>query len=72
MNQEQAKKLLPLVNNYEDFELVKEYARNRIEELKNDLLQAQDFHKVKEIQGKIWELQRFETLRALVLDKAKG
>lgn len=67
MNKELAKSLVHFVNDPYTNEAYLAYASDRIEFLKNQLVSARDYEEVKELQGRINELKRFETLRDEVL-----
>lgn len=71
MTRDQARKILPLVNDPTSYALLKEYALDRIETLRTFLENQKDFNKVLETQGAIAELRRIATLRDEAIARSK-
>lgn len=72
MNKEDWRKLLPLVNDYQDMEILIHYANKRIEQLHKDLESPGcTLDQVRLIQGAIRELRRLMTLREEAISGAK-
>jgi len=67
MHRELARTLVHFVNDPYTNEAYLAYASDRVEFLKNQLVSARSLEEVKELQGRINELRRFETLRDEVL-----
>ena len=63
--------LLPLVNNKHAMELLKDYARARIEVRRDQLEQTIHPNRFKSTQGSIAELRRLLTLREEVIEGEK-
>lgn len=55
--------LLPLVNDKDQYNSLKDYAKARIGQMHHLLETTKDHHRILEIQGAIAELKRIETLR---------
>lgn len=66
-----ARKLVPLVNALDEMDLIHTYVEDRLRKLHKDLETAIHIDKVKELQGAIRELRRFETLRDEVIEGSK-
>ena len=62
--------LLPLVNNKHAMELLKDYARARIEVRRDQLEQTQQTDRFEFTQGSLAELRRLLTLREEVIEGA--
>ena len=71
MNKKMYQSLLPLVNNKHAMELLKDYARARIEVRRDQLEQTIHPDRFKSTQGSIAELRRLLTLREEVIEGAK-
>ena len=71
MNKKMYQSLLPLVNNKHAMELLKDYARARIEVRRDQLEQTIHPDRFKSTQGSIAELRRLLTLREEVTEGAK-
>lgn len=71
MTRDDYRKLLPLVNDHDQFGLLRAYANARIEVLRTFLENQKDIDKIRETQGAIAELRRFATLRDEVITKSK-
>ena len=63
MDKAQYRKLLSLVNDRDQMDLLQEYAASRIEGCRDLLEKQKDPQRILEIQGAITELRRFKTLR---------
>lgn len=72
MDRELARKLVHFVNDPYTNEAYLEYVSYRVGLLKNQLINAKNMEEVRELQGRISELKRFETLREEVLSKKDG
>jgi len=66
-----AKKILPMVNNQDEFATLLLYVDSRIETMRSYLESTKDHTKILEIQGAIAELRRFHTLREQAIEGAK-
>lgn len=71
MNKEFYRSLLPLVNDKDHFDILVEYAAQRIEVLRTLLETCKDPSRILEIQGSITELRRIATLRHETLKGAE-
>lgn len=71
MDKALAKKMLPVVNNQDDFAILLSYVDNRIEVMRGYLENTKDRDKILEFQGAIAELRRFQTLREQAIEGAK-
>ena len=71
MNKKMYQSLLPLVNNKHAMELLKDYARARIEVWRGQLEQTIHPDRFKSTQGSIAELRRLLTLQDEVIEGAK-
>jgi alanine-alpha-ketoisovalerate/valine-pyruvate aminotransferase len=71
MTKDQARKLLPAVNDPQLFPLIKAYTQQRIDVLRSYLETADDPVKIHKLQGAIAELRRFDTLRDEVIEHSK-
>ena len=71
MNKKMYQSLLPLVNNKHAMELLKDYARARIEVRRDQLEQTIHPNRFKSTQGSIAELRRLLTLREEVIEGEK-
>ena len=71
MNKKMYQSLLPLVNNKHAMELLKDYARARIEVRRDQLEQTIHPDRFKSTQGSIAELRRLLTLREEVIEGEK-
>lgn len=69
--QKLARDLLPLVNHESNFDLLVEYADNRIEQLVIQLLSTDSINHVKFLQGQISELKTIKQLREHVKADSK-
>ena len=67
MDKQFYRSLLPLVNDKDQFNSLKEYAEARIEFMHGLLETSKEHHRILEIQGAILELKRFATLRDEVI-----
>jgi hypothetical protein len=72
MDRELARQLVHFVNDPYTNEAYLEYVSYRVGLLKNQLTNAKNMEEVRELQGRISELKRFETLREEVLSKKDG
>jgi hypothetical protein len=72
MRKEQYREMLPLVNDHDHFNRLKQYAENRIDNLRNYLENTKEPTKIYEIQGAIAELRRFATLRDEVITNSSN
>ena len=63
MTRDEAKQLLPLVNNYDIMALLTQYAEKRIEELRTQVETARTFDDVRSYQGRIHEMRRLIKLQ---------
>jgi len=63
--------LLPLVNDKDQYNSLKDYAKARIGQMHQLLETTKDHHRILEIQGAITELKRIETLRDEVIKGAE-
>ena len=70
MDKAQYRKLLPLVNDRDQMNLLHDYAAARIEGLRDLLEKQKDPQRILEVQGAITELRRFKTLRDEVIKGA--
>ncbi len=70
MDKAQYRKLLPLVNDRDQMNLLHDYAASRIEGLRDLLEKQKDPQRILEVQGAITELRRFKTLRDEVIKGA--
>jgi len=66
-----AKKILPMVNNQDEFVTLLLYVDSRIETMRGYLENTKEHTKILEIQGAIAELRRFQTLREQAIEGAK-
>jgi len=71
MDKAQYRKLLPLVNDRDQMNLLHDYAASRIEGLRDLLEKQKDPQRILEVQGVITELRRFKTLRDEVIKGAE-
>ena len=71
MDKAQYRKLLPLVNDRDQMNLLHDYAAARIEGLRDLLEKQKDPQRILEVQGAITELRRFKTLRDEVIKGAE-
>jgi hypothetical protein len=71
MGKEFYRSLLPLVNDKDHFDILVEYADQRIEVLRTLLETSKDPSRILEIQGSITELRRIATLRHETLKGAE-
>ena len=71
MDREEARALLPMVNNLEFMDMLKYYSNVRIKLLLKNLETIEDVMAMKQAQARIAELRRNETLRDEVIEKAK-
>jgi phage tail tape-measure protein len=71
MDKAQYRKLLPLVNDRDQMNLLHDYAASRIEGLRDLLEKQKDPQRILEVQGAITELRRFKTLRDEVIKGAE-
>ena len=71
MDKAQYRKLLPLVNDRDQMNLLHDYAASRIEGLRDLLEKQKDPQRILEVQGAISELRRFKTLRDEVIKGAE-
>ena len=71
MEKNLAKKIIPLVNNEDNYPLLQYYVEERIETLRTFLEKTKEHEQIKEIQGAIAELRRFQTLREQAVEGAK-
>jgi hypothetical protein len=71
MTKDQYREMLPLVNDYEQFNRLKTYAIHRLEVLRTQLETQKEPSRIYEIQGAIAELRRFSTLREEVITNSK-
>jgi hypothetical protein len=67
MDQKQYRQLLPLVNDKDQMDRLRNYAGIRIEALRDQLEKLSDVDQIKAIQGSIRELRRIYTLRDEVI-----
>jgi len=67
-----ASKLVPLVDNKKNSDLLELYMNHRVEELHKLLEQHDDIHNIARAQGAIQEVRRLKTLRDEVLARAKN
>lgn len=72
MDQETAKKLLPLVNNQQMLNALEVYIDYRLNLARRDLEQMKDPISLYGLQGQVLELKKFYTLKDEVISKAKG
>jgi hypothetical protein len=71
MNKAQYRKLLLLVNDRDQMDLLQEYVASRVEGFRDLLEKQKDPQRILEIQGAITELRRFKTLRDEVIKGAE-
>ncbi len=71
MIKENAKKLLPCLNDPKHLDALKVYAKERIESQTLNLIRETDHCKIHSLQGSIQELQRFMTIREEAIQSAK-
>jgi len=71
MKKDQYRDILPLVNDHDQFNRLKQYADARIDDLRAFLETQKEPQKIYELQGAIAELRRFATLRDEVITNAK-
>ena len=71
MEKELARAIIPLVNDVDHYPLLQKYVEERIEVLRTFLEKTTEHEKIREIQGAIAELRRFQTLRDQALEGAK-
>jgi hypothetical protein len=71
MDKAQYRKLLLLVNNRDQMDLLQEYVASRVEGFRDLLEKQKDPQRILEIQGAITELRRFKTLRDEVIKGAE-
>jgi hypothetical protein len=71
MEKELARAIIPLVNDADHYPLLQQYVEERIEVLRTFLEKTTEHEKIREIQGAIAELRRFQTLRDQALEGAK-
>lgn len=67
MDKQLSRSLVPLVNDKEKYDSLKDYAKARIWQMHVLLETTKDHHRILEIQGSINELKRMDTLRDEVL-----
>lgn len=72
MIKEIASKLVSLVDNKKNSDLLELYMNHRVEELHKLLEQHDDIHNIARAQGAIQEVRRLKTLRDEVLARAKN
>lgn len=72
MIKEIASKLVTLVDNKKNSDLLELYMNHRVEELHKLLEQHDDIHNIARAQGAIQEVRRLKTLRDEVLARAKN
>jgi hypothetical protein len=66
LTKEQARSLIPLVNNLDAFALLTEYVDARIENIKESLLHVQDIASLERLQGAYTELYMLKNLKKFV------
>lgn len=71
MDKAQYRKLLLLVNDRDQMNLLQEYVASRVEGFRDLLEKQKDPQRILEIQGAITELRRFKTLRDEVIKGAE-
>ena len=71
MEKELARAIIPLVNDVDHYPLLQQYVEERIEVLRTFLEKTTEHEKIREIQGAIAELRRFQPLRDQALEGAK-
>jgi hypothetical protein len=71
MTQKQWRDLLPLVNNEDLYPLLLEYAKERIETLRNQLEMTKGDDNFSLVQGKLLEVRLLLLLRETVIQNAK-
>jgi len=71
MSQQDYKRVLPLVNDAEKYDTLKEYAQYRIEVLRTYIETEVDCTKIRFVQGQIAELRRFMTLKEEAREKSR-
>jgi hypothetical protein len=71
MDKAQYRKLLLLVNDRDQMDLLQEYVASRVEGFRDLLEKQKDPQRILEIQGAITELRRFKTLRDEVIKGAE-
>lgn len=65
------RKLLPLVNDYDQMERLTNYINHRIETLRDHMENTLEVDQIRASQGALKELRRFSTLRDEVLKGSK-
>ena len=65
------RRLLIMVNDRQNMDLLHEYVGNRIEVLRSQLETANEIDRIRQIQGSIQELKRFKTLREETIKEAE-
>lgn len=71
MEKQEYRELLPLVNHYESYTLLKQYAEARIKYFRIQLGTEASIDRIRMYQGAIKELERILSLRDEVIEKAK-
>ena len=71
MDKQFYRSLLPLVNDKDQHQTLKDYADRRIKTMNSLLETTKDHNRILEIQGAIAELRRFHTLRDEVIKGAE-
>lgn len=71
MDKQFYRSLLPLVNDKDQHQTLKDYADRRIKQMHGLLETTKDHNRILEIQGAIAELRRFHTLRDEVIKGAE-
>jgi len=65
------RRLLIMVNDRQNMDLLHEYVGNRIDVLRSQLETANEVDRIRQIQGSIQELKRFKTLREETIKEAE-
>ena len=65
------RRLLIMVNDRQNMDLLHEYVGNRIDVLRSQLETANEIDRIRQIQGSIQELKRFKTLREETIKEAE-
>ena len=71
MDKKFCRSILLMVNQKDTYEMLQDYVEYRIATLREQLENAHDVDKMRQIQGSIRELKRFKTLRDEIVTGAK-